>query len=149
MVKALDLKSNGIFPRRFEPCPEANCFLRSLYKHIPVYVFFCKMYWLFDNVRYVYVRRQIDGSSRYTRCVARSAQHVYFVMNRLCRLTNLNRPYMIDKRTCLYQRIILRMTLVSIITHGTPLFIQITYVYTTGQCCYKKHNICRFCCQSN
>ena len=28
VVKALDLKSNGIFPRRFEPCSQRNCFSR-------------------------------------------------------------------------------------------------------------------------
>ena len=29
VVKALDLKSNGIFPRRFEPCSQRDAFLSS------------------------------------------------------------------------------------------------------------------------
>ena len=32
VVKALDLKSNGIFPRRFEPCSQRQCFV--LYKSV-------------------------------------------------------------------------------------------------------------------
>ena len=29
MVKALDLKSNGVSPRRFESCSQRNCFAKS------------------------------------------------------------------------------------------------------------------------
>ena len=34
VVKALDLKSNGIFPRRFEPCSQRHLFWASIKNHI-------------------------------------------------------------------------------------------------------------------
>ena len=39
VVKALDLKSNGIFPRRFEPCSQRNHFLGPIHIHSTITIF--------------------------------------------------------------------------------------------------------------